>query len=295
MRTLRLAISVLASVTVAAGLVGVAAPAEAAKPRCTIVGTSGDDILVGTRGRDVICGLGGDDTIRGRRGNDIIRGGRGADRIEDGYGADRVFGGLGADKLLSIEGNTTPVEAGDVLRGGRGGDRIDSRSRDVAYGGLGDDDIFGLHLRGGPGNDYCFNHVSRTLEGINCEDDGEPPAIENVTLSATELDVTDEEAILVIRAHITDDIGARLPIPWLTIADPDGGEDIRYGGLFSGPELVSGDRRDGVWRMKIIVGDFAPTGDYALTIEATSRGAGDDGLPMTVWDDATVRVTNDND
>ena len=52
------------------GLAVVSTPAEAVQQtasgvRCTVVGTSGNDVLRGTRGRDVICGRGGHDRIDG--------------------------------------------------------------------------------------------------------------------------------------------------------------------------------------------------------------------------------------
>ena len=47
---------------------------------CTIVGTSGDDVLRGTQGDDVICGLGGNDVIAGGPGNDTLAGGPGGTR-----------------------------------------------------------------------------------------------------------------------------------------------------------------------------------------------------------------------
>jgi Ca2+-binding RTX toxin-like protein len=69
----------VAALTVASGFLLARADAvtTSSGTRCTVVGTSGDDVLIGTSGRDVICGLGGDDTIKGRGGNDLIDGGRG--------------------------------------------------------------------------------------------------------------------------------------------------------------------------------------------------------------------------
>jgi uncharacterized repeat protein (TIGR01451 family) len=65
--------------------------------RCTIIGSSGADILRGTRGRDVICGLGGNDLVFGRGGNDLLRGGAGKDRLVGGRGSDVLVGGPGKD------------------------------------------------------------------------------------------------------------------------------------------------------------------------------------------------------
>ncbi|MFD4323346.1 calcium-binding protein [Nocardioides sp. NPDC058538] len=121
----------------ASATVLVASPASAATTstgvRCTIVGTSGADVLRGTSGRDVICGRGGSDVIYARSGNDLVDGGGGNDRIYGSYGTDKLLGGTGRD---SIRG-----EAGaDAVYGGS--------SSDYLYGGTSDDTI-----RGGSGND----------------------------------------------------------------------------------------------------------------------------------------------
>ncbi|MGY0387661.1 calcium-binding protein [Nocardioides sp. WG-D5] len=121
----------------ASATVLVASPASAATTstgvRCTIVGTSGGDVLNGTSRRDVICGRGGSDIIYARSGDDMVDGGGGDDRIYGSYGADKLLGGTGRD---SIRG-----EAGaDVVYGGS--------SSDFLYGGTSDDTI-----RGGSGND----------------------------------------------------------------------------------------------------------------------------------------------
>jgi Ca2+-binding RTX toxin-like protein len=84
---------------------------------CTIVGTSGPDLLQGTPDHDVICGRGGDDTIGGNSGNDIIRGGGGDDRIQGDSGADVLQGKGGDDWLWARDGQH------DHVKGGRGFDR----------------------------------------------------------------------------------------------------------------------------------------------------------------------------
>jgi hypothetical protein len=68
------------------------------EPRCTVLGTAGDDQLVGTSDRDLICGLGGDDVIHGLDGDDSIFGHGGNDRIIGGPGADIVVGNAGRDR-----------------------------------------------------------------------------------------------------------------------------------------------------------------------------------------------------
>ena len=111
------------------------APAPPPAPSdCTIVGSSGPDLLVGTAGRDVICGLGGNDRISGRGGNDVLRGGAGNDVLDGGPGADLLDGGAGADRLL---GGAGP----DRLLGGAGPDDLRARDKttDVVQGGGGRD------------------------------------------------------------------------------------------------------------------------------------------------------------
>jgi Ca2+-binding RTX toxin-like protein len=102
-------------------------------PKCTITGTSGNDVLYGTRGNDVVCGLGGNDVIYSDAGRDVIYGGAGKDRIDGGRGNDVVYGGRGNDRLAGRRGNDRLVGGArhDHLFGGKG--------RDALLGGRGDD------------------------------------------------------------------------------------------------------------------------------------------------------------
>ncbi|MDQ3940971.1 MAG: hypothetical protein M3238_06460 [Actinomycetota bacterium] len=68
------------------------------QPRCTVQGTSGNDVLRGTSGRDLICGLGGNDVIKGRGGDDVLFGHGGKDRVVGGAGRDIVVGNGGRDR-----------------------------------------------------------------------------------------------------------------------------------------------------------------------------------------------------
>ena len=77
---------------------------------CTVLGTSGDDLLDGTPSDDVICGLGGNDTIRGFEGNDILRGEDGEDTLLGGGGDDALDGGPGGD-TASFQSSPTGVDA----------------------------------------------------------------------------------------------------------------------------------------------------------------------------------------
>ncbi|WP_419943687.1 Ig-like domain-containing protein [Candidatus Poriferisodalis sp.] len=128
---------------------------------CTIVGTSGNDIIRGTPGDDVICGLAGDDNIRGIGGNDVIIGGPGDDDINAGDGDDTVWGGLGADTLDGGPGN-------DTIRGGPGDDTLVANSgTDRLDGGPGGDTITGGGgndlIWGGPGDDTLDGHAGNDV------------------------------------------------------------------------------------------------------------------------------------
>jgi hypothetical protein len=81
-----------------------ASAAVVALPKCTIVGTAGDDRLVGTAGDDVICGKGGNDVLVGRGGHDLLIGGDGDDGLYGGPGDDLLIGGPGRDRLFGGPG-----------------------------------------------------------------------------------------------------------------------------------------------------------------------------------------------
>src|SRR5262245_11952366 len=103
-------------------------------PRCTIVGTQGDDVLVGTSGDDVICGLGGNDVIHGRGGDDTLFGSDGDDLLDGGPGNDKLQGHWGRDRLLGGPGDDLLHGGGnaDVLSGGPGVDTADYSTRTAA-------------------------------------------------------------------------------------------------------------------------------------------------------------------
>jgi Ca2+-binding RTX toxin-like protein len=105
---------------------------------CTIVGTSGRDVLRGTRRRDVICGLNGNDVLHGLGGRDVLIAGEGNDRLFGGAADDALHGGAGNDVLDGGLGH-------DVLDGGAGSDLMLALD-----GGRGNDKIVG-----GPGRDRC--------------------------------------------------------------------------------------------------------------------------------------------
>ncbi len=108
------AVGATASAALALVVLG-ATPAQSTTPdapneaKCTIVGTSGNDILIGTSRDDVICGLDGDDQIWGLGGDDTIHGGAGGDTVHGGSGRDRLIGGPGVDRLDGGRGRDVVV------------------------------------------------------------------------------------------------------------------------------------------------------------------------------------------
>ncbi len=118
---------------------------------CTIVGTSGRDVLRGKAGRDVICGLAGNDVLIGNGGDDVLDGGAGNDQLQGNAGKDALYGSLGNDLLTGGAGNDLLVggPGRDRLLGGPGRDRLlGGPGRDALNGGFGSDILIG-----GPGRD----------------------------------------------------------------------------------------------------------------------------------------------
>ncbi len=140
--------------------------------RCTIVGTSGNDVLWGTPNDDVICGLGGNDTIYPGPGNDEVYGGDGTptapeagnDTVDfsqykplpdaapeatscgvtaDLYKAEAVGSCTGTDQLWNME-NLTGTEFDDTLRGNIKANVIRANGgNDVLLGDAGNDSLYG--------------------------------------------------------------------------------------------------------------------------------------------------------
>lgn len=152
-------------------------------PACTVVGTTGDDVLTGTAGADVICGLGGHDDLSGLGGNDTLRGGDGKDSIKGGNGDDIFDGGLGAD-WADYSGVSGPagvtVDLGAGVATGQGNDTlisiaaaVGSDNADTITGGPEDNTI-----EGGPGDDV--------LNGAGGNDTADySAAIKGVTVNLT--------------------------------------------------------------------------------------------------------------
>jgi hypothetical protein len=148
---------------------------------CTLIGTTGNDVLFGTEGNDVICGKGGSDTINGLGGNDTIYAGNDPDSLKtirsfrassfDGInirsvgvdsGSDIINGGEGNDKIYGSDGNDTITgdSGNDTVSGGSGDDNIDgSDGDDVLIGDSGNDTI-----DGGQGTNKCSGGKNWWLE-----------------------------------------------------------------------------------------------------------------------------------
>ena len=132
-----------------------------AAPACTVMGTSGSDVLGGSPYDDVICAGGGDDFIQAGGGNDIIFAGNGNDTVSGQGGDDKIFGGIGSDILNGNDGL-------DTVYGGDGNDQINGGPyRDAMYGEAGAD-----RLSGGGGPDYFSGGAGADiLEGQDSQPD----------------------------------------------------------------------------------------------------------------------------
>jgi hypothetical protein len=158
-------------------------------PRCTITGTSRNDVLRGTVRDDVICGLAGNDTIIGGGGNDTILAGDGNDTVDAGVGNDRVDGGNGNDRIIGGNGNDTltggagndVIDAGagdDVLNGNTGSDQLNAGDGDDALTGGSDRD----RLQPGRGDNRCALDASDTTIG-RCLPDTTAPVFAPMALT----------------------------------------------------------------------------------------------------------------
>jgi len=257
---------VAAAMLIAASLVPVSIGSTAAAgdraavqvaERCTIRGTPGRDRLRGTARRDVICGRGGDDVLYGLDGDDVLRGGSGNDVLRGGRGRDRLAGGAGKDRLAGEgEGDLLRGATGrDVLSGGAGVDRLrgGEGSDDIDGGGLGDD------IDGGEGFNTCTVDALDVVE--RCTYDLAPPALVETAFSATNIDVTGDDAVVTVRLHVTDDTGVRAvrlhhPEAWFPA------------GL---AQRVSGSTRDGWWEARLRFRAHSRPGTYVPDVEILDR------------------------
>jgi Ca2+-binding RTX toxin-like protein len=158
-------------------------------PRCTRIGTAGNDTLNGTAGKDVLCGLGGNDTINGGGGNDMILGGPGNDTLTGSLGNDIINGGPGTD-AANYTSSATGIRASlttgfatgagtDVLSyvenltGSQAIDRLTGSDAPNVLAGLGGNDTLDTKdgrandaVNGGAGTDTCRRDAGDTA--TNC-------------------------------------------------------------------------------------------------------------------------------
>lgn len=279
-----------------------AAATAATGARCTIVGTSGDDVLVGTSRRDVLCGRGGDDVLRGRGGDDVLDGGSGRDRLDGGSGADTLLGergsdqltgGSGADRLSGGSGNDKLAgeKGDDTLAGDSGDDRISGDAgRDLARGGSGAD-----VLRGGTGDDALLGGSDRDalfgeagnddLNGEAAPDDldgGEGTNWCTVDAEDTQkkckYDRTGPEATeLTVEPGSVDVTDSEGPVVLrVHVVDDTGVDNVvveQVGG--AAPvrlaQRVAGTVRDGWWEFTSVTPRFARPGAYDVNVQMFDR------------------------
>jgi Ca2+-binding RTX toxin-like protein len=291
--------------TMALGLLLPATPVHAEHrgraqhPKCTVVGTPGDDRLRGTERRDVICGLGGNDRIRGAyrdvlvggsgddelvsAGSDVLFGGPGDDRLVGSRHADRLVGGTGDDVLIGSD-------AADRMLGGPGNDVLrGDRGQDFLLGGRGDDDLWSGEARPGAGHDYCGDG---TRPSACAGDDGHPPVLVSATVSRPEIDVSGGGTFVTLRAHIRDDVG--VASVHLELHGQDDSE-VMLGwpllpvfGLNTRARLT-GPARDGVWTQRISVPAYQVPDAYRMSVTIAPRVG-----PLSVVESSTV-LTIHND
>lgn len=207
--------------------------------------------LWGTPGDDVLVGTGRDEVICGRGGDDQIRGGGGR----------------------------------DVLRGGRGDDVL--RRAEVLYGGRGADDLYLGVMFGGPGADFCVGDDRRD----GCEADTEDPVLAGSQFSADTVNVTDTDRVVMVSAHLTDDLG----VGDVELDLIDG--DLEEGYFHQYPwqpqsntaQQRSGTPRDGVWSLRVRIPRFASPGAYRIVAKVWPRR----GREVTLSGDRTLTVRSD--
>ncbi|WP_284535056.1 Ig-like domain-containing protein [Nocardioides sp. T2.26MG-1] len=221
----------VAAVVVALGPAPLAAGAvpERRADGCTIVGTSGPDVLVGGPGADVICGRGGDDRLVGRGGDDTLIGGAGDDILVGGSGDDDLDGGAGDD----------------TLRGEGGDDRL--------TGGAGDD-VFA----GGSGNDTLLGRdAARFRDRLVCGPGGADRAVADtrdvVARGCERITQNDRPTAVVLSPDtVAENEPAGTVVGLLSATDPDRGDRHTF-------RLVGGEGADDN-------GSFTVDGDRLLTV-----------------------------
>lgn len=235
---------------------------------CTIVGTSGRDVLKGTNGRDVICGLGGSDTIKGRGGNDVLDGGAGKDKIEGGAGNDVILGGSGKDAVSGGSGRDQ-LDGGsgnDSLKGGSSGDFLMGDSgNDKLDGGSGSDGLFGSSGKdkyvGAAGDDRCDFVSGRDASRSSCVADQSAPSILSAKADRPKVDSRTGDTKVTVSVAARDDMAAYVDFHFV-------GLRLNTTGPGSWETPTSGTSKDGVWTQTFIIPKGTPSGTYDLHVQA---------------------------
>lgn len=247
------------------------------KPKCTITGTAGDDILTGTARNDVICGLGGNDLIKAGAGNDTIYGGAGYDKIAGGAGADTIYGEAGNDTLIG-EGQADVIDGGagkDQIFGGSGNDNLLGQGQDdfirgedgndKISGGAGNDMISGGKGRDSIttdlGNDTCAWDRSDVMKDV-CKLDNVAPRI-TPTGSTTQRYEAGTTAYF--RWKATDSSG--IEEAWLSIGGASGWV-TKWCGFIVTSQLVEGTSKNGVFEAKCDIPKTAPNLEYSVFLSS---------------------------
>jgi Ca2+-binding RTX toxin-like protein len=220
-----------------------AAPTSESGQRCTLTGTSGNDVLNGTPGKDVICGLGGNDTINGSSGNDIIDGGSGNDTISAGVGNDTISGGDGNDRLSGNDGN-------DVLKGEKGNDGlIGGKGADVLSGANGEPALNEKNL--------CEKDATDTV--TYCGFDNFAPRIVSATMSRTLVDSSTNAQSVAVTIHVTDDLMGVDAVDCNLLLDGSRSFTGRWAAV-----RTAGDSIDGTYICKVVIPAAAAVGRYGV-------------------------------
>ena len=220
---------------------------------CTIVGTSGADILTGTAKNDVICGLGGDDLINGGGGNDTIDGGKGNDIISGGAGNDDVHGDKGNDRIIGDAGN-------DKLYGDSGDDGL--------VGGTGADTLAGSDGTPAPEEkNLCERDLLDTVTYCGFDESG--PVLDTISLDKTLIDTTTSAQTITATMHVTDDLMGVAALSCYVYSPKD---NRRISGKGDGrAKKISGTINDGIWSCSVTLRAGTAPGDYRLLVPRTDN------------------------
>ncbi len=266
----------------------VPATEAASRHKCTITGTSGNDVLTGTNGNDVICGLGGNDIINGLGGNDILIGGPGNDVLSGGDGNDILIGGPGNDVLSGGNGK-------DLLHGNDGKDTLlGGEGNDTLAGGSGVDNV-----QPGSGQNQCLVDRADRLVG-KCTRDVAKPTINRSRSAELSFNAGDR---LLLTVNIADE--SSVESTTARVIPPSG---VAMDWCPNALTLIAGDMFRGTYGWECDTAINAEAGRYVLRIDAQDALGNilrsfdvpftviaydriDDGAgPVFTWDTAQERV-----